>query len=67
MVNFRWKGLFKLTRVRYVNCNHSHRLYGQTGTVLIRAHGPGPRNELVRLDSGELVCAPWGNWRKVKQ
>lgn len=56
-----------MTRVRYVNRDHSHRLCGQAGVVLIRGRGPGPRNELVRLDSGELVVAPWGNWRKIKQ
>ena len=55
-----------MTRVKYVNRDHGHRLYGQTGVVLIRSPGPGPRNELVRLDSGELVVAPWGNWRKEK-
>jgi len=54
-----------MTRVRYVNKDHSHRLYGQTGVVLTRGRGPGPRNELVKLDSGELVVAPFWNWRKV--
>lgn len=53
-------------RVRYVNRNHQHRLYGECGTVIVRAKGPGPKNILVRFDSGELMVAPWGNWRKVK-
>lgn len=56
-----------MTRVRYVNRDHSHRLYGQQGIVIIRSPGPGPRNVLVRLDSGEKVVAPFWNWRKVKE
>ena len=56
-----------MTRVYYVNRDHTHRLYGQQGVVLIRAPGPGPRNMMVRLDSGEVTIAPWGNWRKVRQ
>jgi len=53
-----------VARVKYVNRNHNHPLYGATGTVLVRAKGPGPRNVLVKLDNGRLVVAPWGNWRK---
>lgn len=52
-------------RVRYINRWRQHRLYGEYGTVIVRAKGPGPRNMLVRFDSGELVVAPWGNWRKI--
>jgi hypothetical protein len=55
------------TRVRYVNRDHGHRLYGQEGVVLVRSSGGGPRNCLVRLDSGEEVVAPFWNWRKVKE
>lgn len=51
-------------RVYYVNRDHKHRLYRRPGTVLVRAKGPGPRNMLVRMDSGELVVAPFWNWRK---
>ena len=54
-------------RVVYVSRDKSHPLRGRQGVVLIRARGPGPRNELVRLDNGALVVAPWGNWRKVPQ
>ncbi|KYH30622.1 hypothetical protein [Neomoorella mulderi] len=50
-------------RVRYVNRDKSHPLYGQTGIIQARARGPGPRNLLVKLDDGNLVVAPWGNWR----
>ncbi|GEA16301.1 hypothetical protein E308F_25450 [Moorella sp. E308F] len=53
-------------RVRYVNREKSHPLYGQAGTVQARARGPGPRNLLVKLDDGELVVAPWGNWRMAR-
>ena len=53
-------------RLRYVNRDHSHRLYGQVGTLLHRTPGR-PRNQIVKLDSGERVCAPWGNWRRVKE
>jgi len=56
-----------MTRVRYVNRDHNHPMYGKEGVVLVRGRGPGPRNELVRLDDGRLVVAPWGNWRKVKE
>lgn len=38
-----------MTRVKYVNRNHSHRLYGQTGVVLTRGRGPGPRNVFMCL------------------
>ena len=55
-----------MVRLRYVNKDHGHRLYGQAGECLVRGRGPGPRNQLVKLDSGEMVVAPWGNWRKVK-
>ena len=51
-------------RLRYVNRDHGHRLYGQAGVLLVRGTGPGPRNQLVQLDSGEKVVAPWGNWRR---
>jgi len=54
-------------RVRYVYRNHGHPLYGAVGTVLAQGYGPGPRNVLVRLDNGQVVVAPWGNWRKVKE
>lgn len=54
-------------RVVYVSRDKSHPLRGRQGVVLIRARGPGPRNELVRLDDGRLICAPWGNWRRVKE
>jgi hypothetical protein len=68
-------------RLRYVNKDHNHRLYGQVGTLITRSghhrrstywlkiiYRPttGPRNELVLLDSGEMVVAPWGNWRKAE-
>ena len=52
-------------RVKYVNRNRVHPLYGKEGIVMVRAKGPGPRNILVRLDDGRMVVAPWGNWRKV--
>lgn len=55
-----------MTRVRYVNRDHGHRLYGEKGVILARGKGPGPRNCLVRMDTGELVVGPWGNWRAVK-
>ena len=54
------------TRVRYVSRDQAHPLRGLRGTVLVRARGPGPRNELVRLDDGRRVVAPWGNWRAEK-
>ncbi len=53
-------------RLRYHNKDHGHRLHLQEGVLLVRATGPGPRNQMVRLDSGEVVVAPYGNWRKVK-
>ena len=56
-----------MTRLRYVNNDHSHRLYGRCGTKLAQGVGPGPRNVQVRLDDGELVIAPYGNWRKVEE
>jgi len=56
-----------VTRLRYVNNDHSHRLYGRCGTKLAQGVGPGPRNVQVRLDDGELVIAPYGNWRKVEE
>lgn len=52
-------------RLRYVNADHAHPLWNQEGEVLVRNTGGGPRNELVRLDSGLLVVAPWGNWRRA--
>lgn len=33
--------------------------------LLHKRRGGGPQNELVRLDDGTLVVAPWGNWRKA--
>jgi hypothetical protein len=51
-------------RLRYVNRDHSHPLYGRVGTKLAQGRGPGPRNTLVRMDDGTEVIAPWGNWRK---
>ncbi|MEW6048846.1 MAG: hypothetical protein AB1609_20610, partial [Bacillota bacterium] len=41
-------------------------LRGRTGTLIVQARGPGPRNRLVRLDDGTLVVAPWGCWRMAK-
>jgi len=55
-----------MVRLRYVNKDHGHRLYGQEGECLVRSRGRGIRNQLVELDSGEMVVAPWGNWRAVK-
>ncbi|QGP94125.1 hypothetical protein MGLY_35500 (plasmid) [Neomoorella glycerini] len=57
----------KRCQVRYVNRDKSHPLYGQAGTIQVRARGPGPRNLLVRLYDGNLVVAPWGNWRIVRE
>ena len=54
-------------KLRYVNKDHNNPLYGKTGTCLVRSKGPGPRNQLVRLDDGQLVVAPWGNWRAIKE
>lgn len=74
-----------VVRVRYVNRDHAHPLYGLEGVVLVRSTGGGrapipgapelsgrtarnggPRAELVKLDDGRLVIAPYGNWRGVK-
>lgn len=52
-------------RVKYVNKNHNHPLYGKEGIILVRARGK-PKNELVKLDDGTLVVAPYGNWRPIK-
>jgi len=52
------------TRLRYVNRDHSHPLYGKIGTKIGQGVGPGPRNVLVRFDDGHEVVAPYGNWRK---
>lgn len=49
-----------------MNRDHAHPLYGLEGAVLVRARGAGPKNELVRLDDGRRVVAPYGNWRKAK-
>jgi hypothetical protein len=51
-----------------VNKDHSHRYWNQEGTLVYanRKHGQ-IRNQSVLLDSGELVCAPYGNWRRVKE
>ena len=54
-----------MVRLRYVNRDHGHRLYGQEGICVARAPGR-PKNQVVLLDSGERVCAPFWNWRKVK-
>lgn len=54
-------------RVKYVNRNHNRPYYGATGTVLAQGEGPGPRNVLVKLDNGQVVVAPWGNWRRVPE
>ena len=53
----------KPIRVRYVSKDRDHPLRSLQGTVLARGYGPGPRNELVLLDDGRRVVAPWGNWR----
>lgn len=56
-----------MTRVRYVGrIPPDNPLRGKEGIVLVRSRGPGPRNELVLLDDGTLVNAPWGCWRRVK-
>lgn len=53
-------------RLKYVNRDHSHPLYHATGVMVVRSHGRGgPKSELVRLDDGRLVVAPYGNWRKA--
>lgn len=58
-------------RLVYVSSDHTHPLRGATGTLVARSLGKrrdglrGPANELVRLDDGRLVVAPWGNWRKA--
>jgi len=54
-----------MIRLRYVSADHDHRLYGQEGICVARTPGR-PKNQIVLLDSGEKVCAPWGNWRAVK-
>lgn len=72
-------------RLRYVNRDHSHPLYGAEGVMLVRSLGSkggtsseyivgsmvrrrkgGPKAELVRLDDGRMVVAPYGNWRKAR-
>ncbi len=55
-----------MIRLRYVSADHDHRLYGQEGICVARTPGR-PKNQIVLLDSGERVCAPWGNWRAVKE
>lgn len=52
-------------RLRYVNSDHSHPLWRQEGVLLVRPtmRKGTVRNQLVRLDSGLLVCAPYTNWR----
>lgn len=54
-------------RLRYVNSDHTHPLRGVLGTLVVanRRKG-GPKNELVRLDDGRMVVAPYGNWRPAK-
>lgn len=54
-------------RLRYVNADHAHPLWRQVGDLLVRSGPGGPRNQLVRLDSGLLVVAPYGNWRRVQE
>jgi len=54
-----------MIRLRYVNRDHSHPLYGRIGTKILASHGPGPRNCLVRFDDGTEVIAPYNNFRKV--
>ncbi len=39
--------------------------HGETGTVLVRGRGPGPRNCTVQLDGGAKVVVPWRNLRRV--
>jgi|GEM_PF-5995191 len=53
-------------RLRYVNRDHSHPLYGKTGVKVVQGVGPGPRNCLVRFDDGSEVIAPYNNFRKVE-
>ena len=54
-------------RLKYVNRDHSHPLYGLEGEVMVRSTWTkgSPKTELVRLDDGRLVVAPYGNWRKA--
>lgn len=52
--------------LRYVNRDHAHPLYGQTGVLIVRGTVKGgPKNQLVRLRDGRLVVAPYGNWRRA--
>lgn len=53
-------------KLKYVNKDHNHLLYGKTGTCLVKGKGPGPRNLLVKMDDGQFIVAPWGNWRRVR-
>jgi len=53
--------------LKYVNKDHSHRLYNMQGVCLVRSKGKGPKNQLMKFNNGELVVCPWGNLRKVKQ
>ena len=55
-----------MVRLKYVNKDHSHRLYHQEGICLVRPRGKGPKNQLIKFDSGELVVCPWGNLRKAE-
>ena len=53
-------------RLKYVNRDHSHPLYSREGVMLVRSLGQGgPKTELVQLDDGRFVVAPYGNWRKA--
>jgi len=54
-----------VTRLRYVNRDHSHPFYGKEGEKVCQGRGPGPRNCLVRFDDGQEVIAPYNNFRKV--
>jgi len=57
-----------MIRLKYVNKDHSHRFYGKEGNKIYHNPKKGViKNTVVRLDSGELVCAPFNNWRRVKE
>lgn len=53
-------------RVRYVNRDHGHPLYGREGYVFARAAGRSRvHNEGVVFEDGTWCCAPYGNWRRA--
>ena len=56
-----------VTRLRYVNRDHSHPWYGLVGIKLAQGVGGGPRNVAVLLDGVGCVIAPYGNWRKAEE